>query len=117
MYKHCIPTIPNVRYGDESTYNFCFDGIPKNSVIAIGTHGCAKHRLDIQSHQSGIEETIKRLHPCMILLYGAVPDEIKLLLEQKGQNFIKIRSNTTEIYSREDKKQYSLFGDKNEGVA
>jgi hypothetical protein len=112
-----IPTIPNVRYGDERTYDFCFDGIPKNSIIAIGMHGCAKHPMDIKYHQSGIEETINRLHPCMILLYGAVPGEIRLLLEQKKQSFIKLKSGIAKIYSRENDKQYPLFDIKNGGAA
>ena len=31
--------INNVRWGEEDTISWCFDGIPRNSVIAIGTIG------------------------------------------------------------------------------
>lgn len=37
-----IPTIANVRWGDERTFSFCCAGAPKNSIIAIGSHGCIK---------------------------------------------------------------------------
>ncbi|MBR1454878.1 MAG: DUF4417 domain-containing protein [Lachnospiraceae bacterium] len=31
LQKQGIPIIPNVRWGDKSTYDFCFLGIPKKS--------------------------------------------------------------------------------------
>ena len=37
-----IPTIVDVRWGDERTFPFCCAGAPKNSIIAIGSHGCIK---------------------------------------------------------------------------
>ena len=42
LQKNGVPIIPNVRYGDERTYSFCFEGIPQNSVISIGTHGTGR---------------------------------------------------------------------------
>ena len=38
-----ISVVPNVRFGDERSYKFCFEGIPKNSVISVGTLGCTKN--------------------------------------------------------------------------
>ena len=41
-----IEIIPNVRFNDERTYEFCFDGIEKLKTVAVGTHGCIKNRTD-----------------------------------------------------------------------
>lgn len=40
-----IPVINNVRWGTEETWEYCFDGIPYNSIVAIGTvaSGINKH--------------------------------------------------------------------------
>ncbi|MBR6364569.1 MAG: DUF4417 domain-containing protein, partial [Lachnospiraceae bacterium] len=32
-----IPVINNVRWGTEETWSYCFDGIPHNSIVSIGT--------------------------------------------------------------------------------
>ncbi len=46
LQKNGIEIIPNVRWNDERTYNFCFNGIEKNSTVAVGTHGCIKRKDD-----------------------------------------------------------------------
>lgn len=32
-----IRVIPTVSWGDECTFDFCFDGIPKGSTVAVST--------------------------------------------------------------------------------
>ena len=39
LQSNGIKVIPNIRYGDRRTYKICCDGISKNCVIAIGSHG------------------------------------------------------------------------------
>ena len=47
-YSQGIYIIPNVRWGDERTYSISvpeaasFLGIPKNSIVSIGTYGCIR---------------------------------------------------------------------------
>lgn len=38
--------INNVLWGTAETYNYCFDGIPKNSVVAIGTVGGSPRKMN-----------------------------------------------------------------------
>ena len=42
LQENGIPVIPNVRWGDERTYDLCCAGVPRNSTIAVGSHGCIK---------------------------------------------------------------------------
>ena len=40
-----IEIINNVRWGTEETFDYCFEGIPKNSIVAIGTVGGGPRKL------------------------------------------------------------------------
>ena len=74
--KNAIDVIPNVRFNDERTYSFCFDGIEKEKTVAVGTYGCIKRREDREYFKSGLAEMVKRLKPGTIVVYGATPDVI-----------------------------------------
>jgi hypothetical protein len=111
LQKQGVAIIPNIRYGDERTYAFCFDGVPQNSVIAIGTHGCIKHTEDMSYHIKGIEETIKRLRPRTIIVYGAIPDNVFAIHRHRGHNIVVCKSNTAEVFSKESKWTDTLFDD------
>ncbi len=71
-----IEIIPNVRWNDERTYEFCFNGIDKGKTVAVGTHGCIKKKDDKEYFKAGLSELVKRLSPKTIIVYGAAPDEI-----------------------------------------
>jgi hypothetical protein len=98
MQKFGISVIPNVRYGDEHSYSFCFEGIPKNSVLSIGTHGCIKTEDDINYHIKGIHETIKILKPEFFIFYGVVHEEIKILLDSEKVYYKKFDDDTSNFY-------------------
>lgn len=46
LQENQINIIPNIRFGDNRTAYCACDGIPKESVIAIGSHGTIKKRED-----------------------------------------------------------------------
>lgn len=87
-----IPVIPNVRWNDERTYLFCFDGIEKNKTVAIGTHGCLKRKEDKEYLKKGLEQLVKKLSPQRILVYGAAPDKIFGKYKEKGIEIIAFES-------------------------
>ena len=81
LQKHGIPVIPNVRWGDESTYSFAFLGIPKHSIVSISTHGCIKKDKENNNYlrmcfKNGLREMLKQLEPETVLVYGYMPDDI-----------------------------------------
>lgn len=71
-----IEVIPNVRFGDERTYSFCFDGIEPYSTVAVGTVGCIKRNEDRESFKRGLAEMVLSLQPKTIVVYGSAPDDI-----------------------------------------
>lgn len=84
-----IDVIPDVVWGDEASYEFCFDGIPKHSTVAVSSVGV---KLDEDWNgksdslfRKGYDEMIKRLEPTTIMFYGDI-------LEGLEGNIIQIPS-------------------------
>ena len=71
-----LEVIPNVTWSDESSYDWCFDGLPKNSIVAISTNGCAKEVAARKLFLSGFYEMKRRLNPTKIIIVGSLPKEL-----------------------------------------
>ena len=87
-----VEVIPNVRFSDERSYRFCFDGIKKHSAVAIGTHGCIKKLTDRAYFEKGLAEMVKRLQPHTIIVYGAAPRLIFDKYKARGIQVIQFES-------------------------
>lgn len=64
--------IPTVSWGDESSFAFCFEGIPKGSTVAVSTYMVSEHgnRADQKPFfMKGYEELLRRVEPERILCY------------------------------------------------
>lgn len=78
-----ITVIPNVRWGDERTYTtntlpekIAFLGIPKNSIVSIGTYGCIRTKEATHHFREGLREMLETVSPKTIFVYGAMPEKI-----------------------------------------
>ena len=68
-----IRVIPTVNWGDESTFDFCFDGIEKGSVVAVSTYMASEHdhRKDQKEwFMAGYNEMLRRIEPERIICYN-----------------------------------------------
>ena len=74
--KNGIPVIPNIRWSDESSFDYCFLGVPKKSIVSISTHGCIRSNDQKKMFRLGLEEMIKRLEPSKIIVYGYMPNKV-----------------------------------------
>lgn len=92
MQDNGIEVIPNIRFNDERTYSFCFDGVEKNSTVAVGTHGCIKYIEDKEYFKAGLSELVKHLSPKTIIVYGAAPDAIFKEYKNRGIQIIAFES-------------------------
>ena len=92
LQNNGIEIIPNVRFGDERTFSFCFDAIEEGKTVAIGTHGCIKEKEDRLFFKAGFARLVKRLKPKTIIVYGAVPDDIFKIYRDMGINIIAFES-------------------------
>lgn len=76
LQENGVPVIPNVRFGDSRSYEFCCDGVPMHSTIAVGTHGCMKLLNERAFFKAGLAYVVKTLQPTAIIVYGAAPDDV-----------------------------------------
>lgn len=74
--KKGIPVIPNIRWTNEQSYSFCFLGVPKNSIVAISTHGCCKTKQQKTDFKNGLRKMLEVLEPTDVIVHGAMPDSI-----------------------------------------
>ncbi|MCF0109095.1 MAG: DUF4417 domain-containing protein [Erysipelotrichaceae bacterium] len=94
-----IEVIPNVRFADPRSYAFCFDGIPHNSTVCVGAHGCVKKLNERRYFEIGLAELVKRITPKTIVFYGAVPKSIINDLNDKGIEVLVFKSKCSESHS------------------
>ena len=92
LQNNGIEVIPNVRFGDERTFSFCYDGIEENKTVAVGTHGCIKRKEDKIFFKIGLARMVQRLSPKNIIVYGSAPDSIFKPYKDMGINIIVFES-------------------------
>ena len=76
LQQHGIPVIPTVRWSDESSFAYCFNGLPKKSILAVSTHGCIKTNEQKQMFREGLIKMIELLEPVDVIVHGYMPNSI-----------------------------------------
>ena len=59
--------IPTVSWSTPISYDFCFDGIEKGSIVAIGMIGCKKNKVGFMR---GYNAMLKAIEPSAIICFG-----------------------------------------------
>jgi hypothetical protein len=98
--KKGVTVIPNVRWGDKRTFDFCFDGLPKDSVVAVGTHGSIKRTDDKSYFFDGLMEMLDRIEPRKIVVYGSLGNKLFLPLFFSNIEIIQFESDFSYSHSR-----------------
>jgi len=76
LQKHGIPVIPNIRWSDERSFDYCFLGVPKESMVSVSTHGCITSREERKMFKIGISAMLEEIQPKTVLVHGYMPDDI-----------------------------------------
>ena len=69
-----IKVIPTISWAEKETFDFCFEGIPKGSIVSISTIGVKRNKKALEIWKAGVDELIKRIKPSTILIYGGKVD-------------------------------------------
>ena len=64
---HGLTVYPTVSWGLAPTYDFCFDGVEKNAVVAVGMIGCKRNKL---TFMRGYDAMLERLEPQVVICFG-----------------------------------------------
>ena len=65
--------IPTVSWGLARSFEFCFDGIQKNSIVAVGMIGCKRNKADFLK---GYYQMLTKIEPEAIICLGDPFDEM-----------------------------------------
>lgn len=69
-----INVVPSASWGSVDSFEYCFDGLPENSVIAIGHSTIGKEKPFKRLYRMGVETLIDKKHPTKLFVYGSPLD-------------------------------------------
>lgn len=102
--KQGVAVINNVRWGYEETFSYCCDGIPKNSIICIGSVASNLKRLkDQKNFAKYFFKVIEILQPKTVLVYGSANYRFFDMLRMMNINVVSYPS-------RRNKKPLEIGG-------
>ena len=96
LKKNGVSIIPNFLWGDERTWEFCFDGIEKHSIIAVGTHGTAKKKLDKFYLEQALDKLLEIIEPRHIVIYGSAYKKLITMISNANVPYSHFNCNTFE---------------------
>lgn len=93
LQENGVSVIPNIRWGDERTFELSCAGVKKHGVIAVGSHGCIKLVNDRKFFIDGLKYIMDTLKPEVLVVYGTTPDEIFKTYKEKGVEILQFDSD------------------------
>ena len=66
--------IPTISWSTPRSYEFCFDGVEQDAIVAVGMVGCKSHNK--LSFMRGYNAMLERLNPEKIICFGTPFDEM-----------------------------------------
>ena len=85
-----LNVIPTISWSDPESYDWCFDGEPKRSVVSISTIGIMRSANARRLFALGFEAMMKRIKPTQVLCFGYSFDELSCLNDER---VVKIYNN------------------------
>ena len=76
-----VDVVPTVSWAGESSWEFCFLGLPRGSVLAVSTVGIIRNRDAREAFVAGFEAMARQLAPALVLAYGRPVPEVEDLAE------------------------------------
>lgn len=73
MAHHGVAVIPTVGWAGVESFDFCFEGLPRYSTVAVSAVGVHRRKEALNAFARGLEEMLDRLEPCKVLVYGNLP--------------------------------------------
>lgn len=106
-----IKVIPTVNWGNEDTFDFCFEGIEKGNIVAVSTYMVQEHNNHSDQKEffmKGYNEMLRRIEPSKIICYSEPfpemqGDIIYVNYELSGWKYLKGQTNVLNDKDKSDK--------------
>lgn len=92
-----IKVIPNIRWGDERSYEFAFEGVEQWGIVAVGVQGAYRDKENAYFFDKGFLKMLDMIDPETVLCYGKLSAEMEFEAARRG---INIKTYQTEISKR-----------------
>ena len=107
-----LRVVPTVNWGDAATFDFCFAGIEKGSVVAVSTYMASAHdnRCDQKEwFLAGYREMLRRIEPEKIICYHTPFPEMEgnivyVDYERSSWRYL----NTQQAFSKENPEDFLI---------
>lgn len=97
--RNGISVVNNVRWGTPESFDYCCEGIPKFSIIAIGTvGGSPRKHVDRERFEEGLFKIVEILKPHTIIVYGSANYPCFEELKRRGIHIVSFRSKTAKVF-------------------
>lgn len=97
-----IPMIPTAGFAGEDSWEWCFDGLPTNSTVAITTNCLGRDRETHRLFVGGVNFMVRKLQPTAIVVCGKVPDW--LMTKFPSVQIVHVKSYSEMWHEREKQK-------------
>lgn len=74
LAAHGAVVVLTISWSDEDSYTWCFDGEPRDSIVAVSSVGTQVDKTAQHLFFAGYREMMERLQPRQIIMYGNIPD-------------------------------------------
>lgn len=81
-----LTVIPTISWSTPDSFEWCFDGEPENSVVAVGTAGTQASKASRAAFMQGYMAMLERLNPCEVLVFGKLPDNLPGNIRHMGDS-------------------------------
>lgn len=108
LEKKGIPIIPNIRWSDERSYEFAFEGVKKHSLISVGVLGGYRDNEAKYNFEKGFYEMLKILEPSKIITYGILPNYLEFDCKQRNIDIISFPTEISNRYRKKNDEQMEL---------
>lgn len=65
-----VNVIPSASWGNADSLKYCFDGLPENSIIAIGHSAVGRTYSEKLLYRMAVKELVERKNPTKLVVYG-----------------------------------------------
>lgn len=70
LQREGVKVIPTIEWSDKASLEWCLDGLPLNSTLAVQTNGCFVNAKSKADFIRGMDHVCNKLSPTAILIYG-----------------------------------------------
>lgn len=87
-----ISVIPTICWANEKSFDWCFDGEPSKSIVAVSSVGTQRYADTQAAFLKGYDAMLERLQPKLVLFWGKVPKQCHGNIQPVEPYYQKFRS-------------------------